>query len=130
MKKTKLVSLVNHCSPAIKGNRDTFNTRFPDLIDSILNRKTQNIGGEKITFTVDEVTNMKQMLPPGIRLLGFKPMSKVSLVNHLRSSLFLYPDENSISGSTTLFRALYEKCLAKHKAAYCMLTMRRKQPSK
>ncbi|KAL1402776.1 hypothetical protein pipiens_005929 [Culex pipiens pipiens] len=93
-------------------------------------RKTQNIGGEKITFTVDEVTNMKQMLPPGIRLLGFKPMSKVSLVNHLRSSLFLYPDENSISGSTTLFRALYEKCLAKHKAAYCMLTMRRKQPSK
>lgn len=93
-------------------------------------RKTQNIGGEKITFTVDEVTNMKQMLPPGIRLLGFKPMSKVSLVNHLRSSLFLYPDENSISGSTTLFRALYEKCLAKHKVAYCMLTMRRKQPSK
>lgn len=93
-------------------------------------RKTQHIGGEKITFTVDEVTNMKQMLPPGIRLLGFKPMSKVSLVNHLRSSLFLYPDENSISGSTTLFRALYEKCLAKQKAAFCMLTMRRKQPSK
>uniref|UniRef100_A0A1Q3F3H2 ATP-dependent DNA helicase 2 subunit 1 n=1 Tax=Culex tarsalis TaxID=7177 RepID=A0A1Q3F3H2_CULTA len=93
-------------------------------------RKTQEIGGEKITFTVDEVTNMKQMLSPGIRLLGFKPLSKVSPVNHLRSSLFLYPDESSVNGSTVLFRALYEKCLAKQKAAYCMLTMRRKQPSK
>lgn len=93
-------------------------------------RKTQNIGGEKITFTVEEVTNMKQMLPPGLRLLGFKPLSKVSPVNHLRSSLFLFPDESSINGSTTLFRALYEKCLAKQKAAFCMLTMRRKQPSK
>lgn len=93
-------------------------------------RKTQTVGGEKVSFSVDEVTNMKQMLPPGIRLLGFKPISKVSLANHLRSSLFLYPDESTISGSTVLFRALYEKCLAKQKAAYCMLTMRRKQPSK
>uniref|UniRef100_A0A0P6J643 ATP-dependent DNA helicase 2 subunit 1 n=1 Tax=Aedes aegypti TaxID=7159 RepID=A0A0P6J643_AEDAE len=93
-------------------------------------RKTLTIGGEKVSFSVDEVTNMKQMLQPGIQLLGFKPISKVSPVNHLRSSLFLYPDEGTISGSTVLFRALYEKCLAKQKAAFCMLTMRRKQPSK
>ncbi|XP_021706756.1 X-ray repair cross-complementing protein 6 [Aedes aegypti] len=93
-------------------------------------RKTLTIGGEKVSFSVDEVTNMKQMLQPGIQLLGFKPISKVSPVNHLRSSLFLYPDEGTISGSTVLFRALYEKCLAKQRAAFCMLTMRRKQPSK
>nr|XP_029719067.1 X-ray repair cross-complementing protein 6-like [Aedes albopictus] len=93
-------------------------------------RKTLSIGGEKVSFSVDEVTNMKQMLQPGIRLLGFKPITKVSPANHLRSSLFLYPDEGTISGSTVLFRTLYEKCLIKQKAAFCMLTMRRKQPSK
>ncbi|XP_058821281.1 ATP-dependent DNA helicase 2 subunit 1 isoform X2 [Topomyia yanbarensis] len=93
-------------------------------------RKVQAIGGEKIRFTVDEVTNMKQMLQPGLQLLGFKQLSKIFLTNHIRSSLFLYPDEKNVTGSTLLFRALYEKCLIKQKAVYCMLTMRRKQPSK
>ncbi|XP_055603832.1 ATP-dependent DNA helicase 2 subunit 1 isoform X2 [Uranotaenia lowii] len=93
-------------------------------------RKTLSIGNEKVSFTVDEVTNMKQMLEPSIRLLGFKPLTKVSPMYHIRSPLFLYPDEAGIAGSTVIFRALYEKCLAKQKAAFCMLTMRRKQPSK
>ncbi|XP_058447488.1 ATP-dependent DNA helicase 2 subunit 1 isoform X2 [Malaya genurostris] len=93
-------------------------------------RKVQTIGGEKITFTVNEIANMKQLIQPGLQLLGFKPLSKLCLANHIRSSLFLYPDENGVSGSTLLFRALYEKCIEKQKAIYCILTMRRKQPSK
>lgn len=104
----------SHCKPLLPGDQ----------------RKTLTIGGEKVIFSVDEVTNMKQMLQPGIRLLGFKPITKVSPGNHLRSSLFLYPDEGTISGSTVLFRAIYEKCISKQKVAYCMFTMRRKQPSK
>ncbi|XP_055634365.1 X-ray repair cross-complementing protein 5 [Toxorhynchites rutilus septentrionalis] len=93
-------------------------------------RKIQSVGGEKISFTANEVISMKQMLQPGLRLLGFKPFSKLSPANHLRSSLFVYPDEATINGSSILFRALYEKCLEKQKAAFCILTMRRKQPSK
>ncbi|XP_053695807.1 X-ray repair cross-complementing protein 6 isoform X2 [Sabethes cyaneus] len=93
-------------------------------------RKSLNIGDVKVLFTVDEIVNIKQIFPPGLRLLGFKPLSKVSPLNHIRSSLFMYPDENNIDGSSVLFRALHEKCLKKQKAAYCMLTMRRKQQSK
>lgn len=113
----------------IKGKALSFIETFRFFLKT-LSRKTLSIGGEKVSFSVDEVTNMKQMLQPGIRLLGFKPITKVSPANHLRSSLFLYPDEGTISGSTVLFRTLYEKCLIKQKAAFCMLTMRRKQPSK
>ncbi|XP_053657826.1 X-ray repair cross-complementing protein 6 [Anopheles marshallii] len=93
-------------------------------------RKSITIGGEKVSFKPDEVTHMKQLLPPGIRLLGFKPASAIDPTNQIRSSLFLYPNEGYINGSTTLFRALYEKCLEKNQVAFCMLTMRRKQPSK
>ena len=74
-------------------------------------RKSIAIGGEKVSFKPEEVAQMKQLLPPGIRLLGFKPASVIKMTNHLRSSLFLYPNESYINGSTTLYRALYEKCL-------------------
>ncbi|XP_035896066.1 X-ray repair cross-complementing protein 6 [Anopheles stephensi] len=93
-------------------------------------RKSITIGGEKVSFKPEEVTQMKQLLQPGIRLLGFKPSSVINIRNHFRSCLFLYPNEGYINGSTTLFRALYEKCLEKDQVAFCMLTMRRKQPSK
>uniref|UniRef100_A0A182NR69 ATP-dependent DNA helicase 2 subunit 1 n=1 Tax=Anopheles dirus TaxID=7168 RepID=A0A182NR69_9DIPT len=89
--------------------------------------KSMTIGGEKVSFKPEEVAQMKQLLPPGIRLLGFKPASSVEITNHLRGSLFLYPNESHIKGSTTLFRALYEKCLEKKQVAFCSLTMRRKQ---
>uniref|UniRef100_A0A182JNN5 ATP-dependent DNA helicase 2 subunit 1 n=1 Tax=Anopheles christyi TaxID=43041 RepID=A0A182JNN5_9DIPT len=95
-----------------------------------LRRKSITIGGEKVSFKPEELALMKQLLPPGIRLLGFKPASAIKMTNHLRSSLFLYPNENYINGSTTLYRALYEKCLEKNQVAFCILTMRRKQPSK
>uniref|UniRef100_A0A182QLZ5 ATP-dependent DNA helicase 2 subunit 1 n=1 Tax=Anopheles farauti TaxID=69004 RepID=A0A182QLZ5_9DIPT len=89
--------------------------------------KSIMIGGEKVSFKPEEVALMKQLLPPGIRLLGFKPASIVQITNHVRGSLFMYPNESHINGSTTLFRALYEKCLEKKQVAFCIFTMRRKQ---
>uniref|UniRef100_A0A182RTH7 DNA helicase n=1 Tax=Anopheles funestus TaxID=62324 RepID=A0A182RTH7_ANOFN len=93
-------------------------------------RKSITIGGEKVSFKPEEVAHMKQLLPPGIRLLGFKPASVIDITNHISSCLFLYPNEGYINGSTVLFRALVEKCLEKSQVAFCLLTMRRKQPTK
>ncbi|XP_050083692.1 X-ray repair cross-complementing protein 5 [Anopheles aquasalis] len=93
-------------------------------------RKCITLGGESISFRPEEMNLMKQILTPGIRLLGFKPASTVTITNHVRSSLFVYPDESHIHGSTVLLRALYEKCLERNQVAYCILTVRRKQPSK
>ncbi|ETN65978.1 hypothetical protein AND_002244 [Anopheles darlingi] len=93
-------------------------------------RKCISLGGESISFRPEEMNLMKQILTPGIRLLGFKPASIVTITNHVRSSLFVYPDEAHIHGSTVLLRTLYEKCLERNQVAYCTLTVRRKQPSK
>uniref|UniRef100_A0A182FQ44 ATP-dependent DNA helicase 2 subunit 1 n=1 Tax=Anopheles albimanus TaxID=7167 RepID=A0A182FQ44_ANOAL len=93
-------------------------------------RKCISLGGESISFRPEEMNLMKQILAPGIRLLGFKPASTVTMTNHVRSSLFVYPDEAHIHGSTVLLRTLYEKCLERNQVAYCILTVRRKQPSK
>lgn len=93
-------------------------------------RKSQQLGGEKITFTADEVSSMKQLMEPGIRLLGFKPKSKISLHQYLTSADFLFYDESLITGSATLFRGLWEKCLAKDKVAICAMASRRKVAAK
>jgi ATP-dependent DNA helicase 2 subunit 1 len=93
-------------------------------------RKVQTSGGEKISFKADEVIKMKTMLEPGIKILGFKPLTKYSSLMHLRPCLFLYPNEQATKGSTTVFRALWEKCLEKEKVAFCIITMRRKSTSK
>lgn len=89
-------------------------------------RKSQTIGGEKITFTVEETSEMKSLMAPGIRLLGFKPQSKITVHQYFRPANFLYPDETTYAGSTQLFRALWEKCIEKKKVAICVLTTRRK----
>ncbi|XP_055692611.1 ATP-dependent DNA helicase 2 subunit 1 [Lutzomyia longipalpis] len=89
-------------------------------------KKCQEIGGKNIVFTTQELATMKTLLPAGIRLLGFKPRSSISICNYLKHGAFLYPDEMRIAGSTKLFRALWKRCLDRQKVAICVLTLRHK----
>jgi ATP-dependent DNA helicase 2 subunit 1 len=84
------------------------------------------LGGEQITLTAEEHTNMKQMTNPGCKLLGFKPASVVSVHYHSKSPHFLFADETQIKGSSKLFSGLWQTCLAKEKVAICLLTLRRR----
>lgn len=93
-------------------------------------RKSVNYGNEEIKFTSEEVTDMKCLMAPGIKLLGFKPISKFSIHNHIAPANFIFYDETTVKGSAVLFRTLWEKCLEKEKAAICVLTSRRKVPPK
>lgn len=90
--------------------------------------KCLNVGGQEVIFSAEDVTNMRTLLPPGIRVLGFKPLNGLPERFFIKKSAFLYPDENHIKGSTKLFRALWEKCLEKKKYILCVLTYRRKAP--
>lgn len=90
-------------------------------------RKVQFIGGQQITFTPEEITNMKALVAPGIRLLGFKPLSTLPQRCFIKNTRFLYPKEDKdIKGSVRLFRALWEKCLEKQKYALCVFSQMRK----
>lgn len=88
--------------------------------------KYQSIGGQEVAFSADELTSIKTLVPPGMRLLGFKPIETLTPRCFVKCCVFLSPSDGLIKGSTKLFRALWEKCLEKEKYALCTLTYRRK----
>lgn len=86
----------------------------------------QIIGGRKIAFSVEELTQVKTAMTPGMRLLGFKPMSELPARQLVKPSRLLYPSEKYLQGSTQLLRALWECCKRRQLFALCVFTPRRK----
>ena len=64
------------------------------------------LGGEKIKITKEDMNHIKNLEPPGMTLIGFKPKSIIKPYHNLRTSYFLYPDEEHIGGSSQYFDAL------------------------
>jgi len=81
-------------------------------------------GGERIIFDKEQLANIKTLDRQGLRLMGFKSYSALKLYHNIRSSNFIYPDEQSIKGSTVAFSSLLESMLALGKIAICRLTPR------
>lgn len=73
-------------------------------------KKCQTYGGKKIYFENEEVDQIKRFDPSGLYLMGFKPQSLLKIYYKVKPASFIYPDEKSITGSTTLFTALLKKC--------------------
>ncbi|XP_065287142.1 ATP-dependent DNA helicase 2 subunit 1 isoform X2 [Dermacentor albipictus] len=92
--------------------------------------KTQEYGGRKVHFDICEVKQIKAMAPPGLRLLGFKPLSYLEKQPHVRPCHFLYPDEGTVRGSTRLFAALLQSCLRHRVAPVCYWISRAAQAPK
>lgn len=88
--------------------------------------KYLEVGGEKVKFTPLELYEVKQVMQPKIKLLGFKPLSAFKQDMHLKNPYFIYPSERFIKGSTSIFRALWESCIRNEKYALCIFTMRLK----
>lgn len=88
--------------------------------------KYQHCGGEKIKFTPLEAYEIKQIMDPKIKVLGFKPLSVVNMLYHVKSPYFLYPNETRVKNSSVLFRTLWERCLNDGKVIICLFTMRLK----
>ncbi len=116
-------------------NHDTGAALLPSEIN-----KFQEYGGKRIAFSMDETKGITSMqTDPGLKLLGeliyrvfdqaivitifffagFKPKSLMKWGHFVRSSYFIYPDEESIKGSRMLFSSLLIKCLEKEVMALC-----------
>jgi len=78
-------------------------------------RKAYKFGGEQITFSPDEIASLRHFGDPGIRIIGFKPMSMLPIWANLRPSTFIYPSEEDYVGSTRVFAALHRKLLKDQK---------------
>ena len=64
------------------------------------------LGGEKIKITKEDMNKIKNIEPPGMTLVGFKPKNLIKPHYNIRTSYFLYPDEEHIQGSSQFFDAL------------------------
>lgn len=85
--------------------------------------KYQSIAGKDIMFRPNELKAMRHLMDPGLRLLGFKPITELKPHWMVKQSYFLYPSESKMKGSTKLFRVLWQRCLAKQVYALCVLVM-------
>lgn len=74
-------------------------------------RKAYTFGGQQITFTDEEVKQLRNFGDPVIRIIGFKPMSKLPLWANIKNSTFIYPSEEDYIGSTRVYSALHHKLL-------------------
>ncbi|KAJ9573651.1 hypothetical protein L9F63_008992 [Diploptera punctata] len=77
----------------------------------------------KITVAPDEIISLRKMQSPGLKLLGFKPASKIK-DHHVSPSSFIYPEERLIQGSCKLFGALLERCVTRNVVPICCFTAR------
>lgn len=85
-----------------------------------------NLGTEKLRLSYEQVNRVRNLHPPGMTLLGFKPKSCLKDALYNKTANFMYPDDFHIEGSKRLFRALWQKCLEKEKIAICLFMSKRK----
>ncbi|EFC35475.1 predicted protein, partial [Naegleria gruberi] len=91
-------------------------------------------GGHKSEFTLEELTNIKQLknvsgvknehVQPGIKLIGFKPKSRLKIYHNYKSSGFLYPNDSKINGSLLTLSALHKKMIEMNRIAICRFIQR------
>jgi ATP-dependent DNA helicase 2 subunit 1 len=52
------------------------------------------------------MNQIKSVEGPGMRLIGFKPLSALKDFHNYRTSYFTYPDDEHVNGSSQFFDAL------------------------
>lgn len=88
-------------------------------------KKAYKFGGEQITFTPEEVSSLRHFGDPGIRIIGFKPLSMLPIWANIRHSTFIYPSEDDYVGSTRVFSALQQKLLKDQKIGIAWFVARK-----
>ncbi|CAI5988831.1 unnamed protein product [Closterium sp. NIES-65] len=68
-------------------------------------------GGTRIIMAKAEVDQVKAVSPHDLLLLGFKPLHCLKDYHNLQPPTFLFPDEETLSGSTAAFIALHNAML-------------------
>ncbi|KAJ9460486.1 hypothetical protein DIPPA_25239 [Diplonema papillatum] len=85
-----------------------------------------DLGTEEVFFDPAEVKSMSSEFgDPGLRILGFKPKSKVKLSQQVGVPYWVHPDEASVTNSSKVFRALVVKMAEMEKVAIAELIPRK-----
>mmetsp|Transcript_4 Transcript_4/g.5 ORF Transcript_4/g.5 Transcript_4/m.5 type:complete len:631 (-) Transcript_4:167-2059(-) len=74
-----------------------------------VSRRFTSVRGEKVVLPSSLMERWRERFPAGIALLGFKSMDSLKDYHQIKSPQFLYPDDETIKGSTSTFIALHAK---------------------
>ncbi|KAG9693937.1 Ku70/Ku80 beta-barrel domain-containing protein, partial [Aureobasidium melanogenum] len=94
-------------------------------VEKVEIRKAYKFGGETVSFTPEEISEIKNFGDPILRIIGFKPLSMLPIWANHRPSTFIYPSEEDIIGSTRVFSALQQKLLKDQKMGLAWYIPRR-----
>lgn len=113
------VKLTRDTNAELKSHKKTYLKDTGEILMPQDLKKAQTYGGRKICFEKDEVASIKRFEDSGLYLMGFKPKTCLKKYYHVKPSQFIYPDESTVTGSTTLFSALLRKCLDRDVIPIC-----------
>lgn len=122
------VRLYRETNEPVKTKTRTFNVNTGSLLLPSDTKRSQIYGSRQIVLEKEETEELKRFDEPGLLLIGFKPLVLLKKHHFLRPSLFVYPEESMVNGSSTLFSALLTKCLEKEVLAVCRYTPRKNVP--
>ncbi|XVF18554.1 hypothetical protein REPUB_Repub11eG0032600 [Reevesia pubescens] len=74
-------------------------------------KRFQPYRNENVKFSMDEIAEIKRISTGHLRLLGFKPLSCLEDYHNLKPSTFVYPSDQEVVGSTSMFIALHRSML-------------------
>ncbi|XP_036787287.2 X-ray repair cross-complementing protein 6 [Manis pentadactyla] len=120
--------LYRETNEPVKTKTRRFNANTGSLLLPSDTKRSQTFGKRQIVLEKEETEELKRFDEPGLILIGFKPLVMLKKHHYLRPSLFVYPEESLVNGSTTLFNALLTKCLEKDVVAVCRYTPRQNIP--
>ena len=92
--------------------KETGGSLYPNQIGTF-----QLYGNKKVIFSKEEMTKIKTLDEPGIKLMGFKSIDTIKPYYNVRESYFLYPNETLSSGAMQLCDALIKQMANKNKCA-------------
>lgn len=119
-----IMKLDRKSNEPLKSVVQTYNMETGErLLRSDIN-KCVEIADKKISFNTEEINKLNMSGKRGLTLLGFKSMAYLQPEYHFKDPSFIYPSEDVIKGSKTLFVSLLQKCLEKQKFALCYFVSR------
>lgn len=126
--KPSAVKLYRESNEPVRTKTRLFHTHNGSLLLPSDTKRAQVYGKKQIVMEKNEVDEIKKFDDPGLVLMGFKPMERLKVHHHIRPALFIYPEEEQISGSSCMFTALLLKCSEKNVFALCRYIPRRNTP--
>ncbi|XP_072524254.1 X-ray repair cross-complementing protein 6 [Salminus brasiliensis] len=126
--KPPAVRLYRETNEPVRTKTRLFHTQNGSLLLPSDTKRAQVYGNKQIVMEKEEVDEIKKFDDPGLVLIGFKPMDRLKRHHHIRPALFIYPEEEQVTGSSCVFTALLQKCSERDVFALCKYTPRRNTP--